>query len=77
MYKPYADSTLKKMTKEDLIEYIRLVEHNWFSTEETLDRAASTNIAFVNKLIADGILSEHEVSERLKQAQKQVIRQSL
>ena len=33
-YKPYADSTLKSMKKEELIGIIRCLEHNWASTEE-------------------------------------------
>ena len=30
----YSDSTLKKWRKEDLIEQIRILEHNWASAEE-------------------------------------------
>lgn len=32
----YADSTLKSMTKAELIEHIRILEHNWSAAEETL-----------------------------------------
>ena len=28
-YKPYKDSTLKSMSKDDLIDQIRCLEHNW------------------------------------------------
>ena len=28
-YKPYKDSTLKSMSKNDLIDLIRILEHNW------------------------------------------------
>ena len=28
-YKTYKDSTLKSMSKNDLIEQIRILEHNW------------------------------------------------
>ena len=32
----YSDTTLKKWSKEDLIEHIRILEHNWSCAEETL-----------------------------------------
>lgn len=32
----YSDSTLKKWSKEDLIEQIRILEHNWACAEESL-----------------------------------------
>ena len=32
--KVYSDSTLKKWKKEDLIEHIRILEHNWLCAEE-------------------------------------------
>ncbi|MBQ3474563.1 MAG: hypothetical protein IJH20_00105 [Bacilli bacterium] len=28
-YRPYKDSTLKSMPKDDLIDLIRILEHNW------------------------------------------------
>ena len=28
-YKPYKDNTLKSMSKDDLIDQIRILEHNW------------------------------------------------
>ncbi len=28
-YKPYKDSTLKSMSKDDLIDLIKILEHNW------------------------------------------------
>lgn len=28
-YKPYKDTTLKSMSKDDLIDQIRCLEHNW------------------------------------------------
>ena len=34
--KVYSDSTLKKWTKEQLIEQIRILEHNWACAEESL-----------------------------------------
>lgn len=32
----YADATLMSMTKAELIEHIRILEHNWSAAEETL-----------------------------------------
>lgn len=34
----YADSTLQRMTKQELIEYIRCLEHNLQNAEETNQR---------------------------------------
>lgn len=33
----YSDETLKRWKKEDLIEQIRILEHNWASAEESLN----------------------------------------
>ena len=33
----YSDATLKRWKKEDLIEQIRILEHNWTSAEESLN----------------------------------------
>lgn len=38
--KRYADSTLRSMKKEDLIEYIRCLEHNCAAADATLDQQA-------------------------------------
>ena len=38
--KVYSDTTLKGWTKEDLIEHIRILEHNWASAEESLENQA-------------------------------------
>lgn len=35
--KVYSDATLKGWKKEDLIEHIRILEHNWASAEEALN----------------------------------------
>lgn len=37
-YKPYKDSTLMRMSKKDLIEQIRVLEHNWSVTGESSER---------------------------------------
>lgn len=33
----YSDSTLNSWSKKDLIEHIRILEHNWESAEESLN----------------------------------------
>lgn len=35
--KTYTDGTLKSMTKDQLIEHIRCLEHNWRVAEERID----------------------------------------
>ena len=35
MYKQLADSTLMHMTKQEIIEQLRIAEHNYFTTKET------------------------------------------
>lgn len=40
MYKPLSDSTLMSMTKKQIIENLRIAEHNFFSAEETLAQQA-------------------------------------
>lgn len=37
-FKSYADSTLRGMTKDDLIEEIRVLEHNWAVAEMLVER---------------------------------------
>lgn len=40
MYKPYSDSTLLDMTKKELIEQLRIAEHDCFAAEESLNQQA-------------------------------------
>lgn len=40
MYKPYSDSTLMSMTKKELIEQLRVAEHNSFVTKEAINQQA-------------------------------------
>ena len=40
MYKPLSDSTLMSMTKKEIIENLRIAEHNFFAAEETLAQQA-------------------------------------
>lgn len=40
MYKPLSDSTLMSMTKKQIIENLRIAEHNFFAAEEALAQQA-------------------------------------
>lgn len=39
-YKPYANSTLMRMTKKELIDYINMIMFNWKNTDNTLERVS-------------------------------------
>lgn len=39
-FKPYSNSTLKKMTKNRLIEYINILMVNWKNTDNTCERVS-------------------------------------
>ena len=45
----YSDATLKGWKKEDLIEQIRILEHNWAAAEETLNNSSKN----AEKLLAE------------------------
>lgn len=49
MYKPLADSTLMRMTKKEIIEQLRIAEHNFKAMEETVNQQAENFI----KLLAE------------------------
>lgn len=49
MYKPLADSTLMGMTKKDIIEQLRIAEHNYQAVKESLNQQAENVI----KLLAE------------------------
>ncbi len=49
MYKPLADSTLMGMTKKEIIEQLRIAEHNFKAMEETVNQQAENFI----KLLAE------------------------
>lgn len=40
MYKPLADNTLMGMTKKEIIEQLRIAEHNFKAMEETVNQQA-------------------------------------
>lgn len=49
MYKPLADSTLMNMTKKEIIEQLRIAEHNYSAMKETVNQQAENYI----KLLAE------------------------
>ena len=42
-FKLHADSTLKSMTKDELISYIHMLHHNWSATDEFHCNAVEMN----------------------------------
>lgn len=46
-YKVLSDETLKGETKADLIERIRILEHNWSATEESLNNSAKNGAKII------------------------------
>lgn len=64
MYKPLADSTLMSMTKRELIDRLRIAEHNQKVADETLGQQAK-NVAelFVYKPQLVNQIGELEVYE--------------
>lgn len=53
-YKPYKDSTLKSMSKDDLIDQIRCLEHNW-AGEIKACWLQSNRLAFTEQIFEDVI----------------------
>lgn len=49
MYKPLADSTLMGMTKKEIIEQLRVAEHNYQAMRETVNQQAEN----CKKLLAE------------------------
>lgn len=49
MYKPLANSTLMGMTKKEIIEQLRIAEHNYKAMKETVNQQAENFI----KLLAE------------------------
>ena len=77
MYKSLADSTLKKQTKEWLIEKIRCAEHNRSCEYQRAELLSMTLQKLTDGLIADGILTKEEVIERLDKAQKPTVDEAI
>ena len=48
-YKAYSDSYLMSLTKDEIIELLRVVEHNFFATEEALNNSAKAGMEIAEK----------------------------
>ena len=61
-YKVMADATLKSWKKEDLIEQIRILEHNWACTEEAYNNSVknSDKIFYEQKAEIERLTEENE-----------------
>ena len=49
-YRRYSDSTLMSLTKREIIELLRVAEHNYFVTDEALDNSAKAGRELAEKL---------------------------
>lgn len=48
-YKAYSDSYLMSLTKAEIIELLRVAEHNFFATEEALNNSAKAGMEIAGK----------------------------
>ena len=48
-YKAYSDSYLMSLTKAQVIELLRVAEHNFFATEEALNNSAKAGMEIAEK----------------------------
>lgn len=48
-YKAYSDSYLMSLTKAQIIELLRVAEHNFFATEEALNNSAKAGMEIAEK----------------------------
>lgn len=48
-YKAYSDSYLMSLTKAQIIELLRVAEHNFFATEEALNNSAKAGMDIAEK----------------------------
>lgn len=53
MNKTLADSTLKRMKKDELIDYIRVLEYNYNALREVVDNQYAGFQRVLNKLIIE------------------------
>lgn len=53
-YRRYSDSTLMSLTKREIIELLRVAEHNYFVTDEALDNSAKAGRELAEKLDKHG-----------------------
>ena len=65
----YTDSTLKKWSKEDLIEQIRILEHNWSCAEENFNNSVKNS----DKIFAEQKAEIERLTEKVEN-QKAVIK---
>lgn len=49
MCKPYSDSYLMSLTKEQIIELLRVAGHNFFAAEEALNNSVKTGMEIAEK----------------------------
>ena len=67
----YSDSTLKKWKKEDLIEQIRILEHNWAAAEESLNNSAKNS----EKLLAEQKAEIERLERKVKRDEERIVRE--
>lgn len=48
-YKSYSDSYLMSLTKAQIIELLRVAEHNFYATEEALNNSAKAGMEIAEK----------------------------
>lgn len=48
-YKAYSDSYLMSLTKAQIVELLRIAEHNFFATEEALNNSAKAGMEIAEK----------------------------
>lgn len=48
-YKPYSDSHLMSLTKAQIIELLRVAEHNFFAAEEALNNSTKAGMEIAEK----------------------------
>lgn len=48
-YRAYSDSSLMSLTKAQIIELLRVAEHNFFATEEGLNNSAKAGMEIAEK----------------------------
>ena len=49
VYKPYSNNYLMSLTKAQIIELLRVAEHNFFATEEALNNSAKAGMEIAEK----------------------------
>ena len=50
-FKLFSDSTLKSMTKDELIEYIHIIYHNWKACDYFYNKSIDENYRLSNQLV--------------------------